>query len=135
VCECHHGQLYLYNTNKSRERIRVEINPRARRTRAISMQEKIYENLRNPARAPRGRHALKKCQHRKWPLAHERPRVTQKFISDSGVIHQKLRLELIQHAGYLVLGLHCVFMPFWMGPDVCREPAHGARAARARGIS
>ena len=40
-----------------------------------------------------------KCQHRKWPLAHERPRVTQKF--PSGVIHQKLRLELIQHAGYL----------------------------------
>ena len=74
-----------------------------------------------------------KCQHRKWPLAHERPRVTQKF--PSGVIHQKLRLELIQHAGYLVMGLRCVFMPFLMDPDVCREPAHGARAARARGIS
>ena len=28
-----------------------------------------------------------------------------------------------------------VFMPFLMDPDVCREPAHGARAARARGIS
>ena len=28
-----------------------------------------------------------------------------------------------------------VFMPFLMDPDVCREPAHGARAACARGIS
>jgi hypothetical protein len=34
-----------------------------------------------------------------------------------GVIHQKLRLELIQHAGYLVMGLRCVFMPFLMDPD------------------
>jgi hypothetical protein len=34
-----------------------------------------------------------------------------------GVVHQKLRLELIQHAGYLVMGLRCVFMPFLMDPD------------------
>ena len=55
--------------------------------------------------------------------------MTQKFRS--GVIHQKLRLELIQHAGYLGMGLlvRCVFMPFLMDPDVCREPAHGARVA------
>ena len=98
------------------------------------MQEKILRKFtKSRARAPRGRHALKKCQHRKWPLAHERPRVTQKF--PSGVIHQKLRLELIQHAGYLVMGLRCVFMPFLMDPDVCREPVHGASVARARGIS
>jgi hypothetical protein len=36
-----------------------------------------------------------------------------------GVIHQKLRLELIQHAGYLVMGmvmgLRRVFMPFFDG--------------------
>ena len=68
------------------------------------MQEKIYENLRNPTRTRR----------RKWPLAHERPGVTQKF--PSGVIHQKLRLELIQHAGYLVMGLRCVFTTFLMDP-------------------
>ena len=80
------------------------------------MQEKILRKFtKSRARAPRGRYALKKCQHRKWPLAHERPRVTQKF--PSGVIHQKLRLELIQHAGYLVMGLRCVFMPFLMDPD------------------
>jgi hypothetical protein len=36
--------------------------PRARRARA--MQEKIYETLRNPARAPRGRHALVPYKHR-----------------------------------------------------------------------
>ena len=38
-------------------------------------------------------------------------------IPSSGVIHQKLRLELIQHAGYLVMGLRCVFLPFLMDPD------------------
>ena len=90
---------------------------------------KIYEIPRaRAARAP----CADKCQHRKWPLAHERPRLTQKF--PSGVIHQKLRLELIQHAGYLVMGLRCVFVPFLMDPDACREPAHGAHAPRARGI-
>ena len=56
-----------------------------------------------------------KCQHRKLPLAHERPRVTQKFLS--GVIHQKLRLERAHHAGYLLIGLRCVFMHFLMDPD------------------
>ena len=57
-----------------------------------------------------------KCQHRKWSLAHERPRVTQKVFS--GVVHQKLRLELAQHAGYLVMGLRGVFMHFFlMDPD------------------
>ena len=55
------------------------------------------------------------CQHRKWPLAHERPRVTQKV--PSGVIHQKLRLERAQHAGYLLVGLRGVFMHFLMDPD------------------
>ena len=59
-----------------------------------------------------------KCQHRKWPLAH----VIRGVIR--GVIHQKLRLELIQHAGYLnlvirvmLMGLRRVFMPFLMDPD------------------
>ena len=57
-----------------------------------------------------------KFQHRKWPLAHERPRVTQIF--PSGVIHQKLRLERAQHAGYLLIGLRCVFMHLLMDPDI-----------------
>ena len=74
-----------------------------------------------------------KCQHRKWPLEH----VIRGVIR--GVIHQKLRLELIQHAGYLnlVMGSRCVFrilIPFFfLDTDVCREPAHGDPVERARG--
>ena len=45
--------------------------------------------------------------------------------------HQKLRLELIQHAGYLVMGLRCVFMPFLMDPDVGNQRMAPARRARA----
>ena len=57
-----------------------------------------------------------KCQHRKWALAHEGPRVTQKFLS--GVIHQKLRLERAHHAGYLLAGVRGVFMHFLIDPDI-----------------
>jgi hypothetical protein len=60
------------------------------------------------------------CQHRIWPLhvAHERPRVTQKFRINSGVIHQKLRLERAHHAGYLLAGVRGVIMYFLMDPDI-----------------
>ena len=81
------------------------------------MQEKIYEKLRNPARA---RAARAPCAEKvsisemaasarttKGARTHERARTT------------KLRLELIQHVGYLlvVMCLRCVFMPFLMDPD------------------
>ena len=65
--------------------------------------------------------------------------MTQKF--PSGVIHQKLRLELIQHAGYLVMGLRCVFMPFLMDPDktlqryVLYRYAHSTQTGELRLVS
>jgi hypothetical protein len=43
--------LTLVRSWKATERIKIEIKPRARAARA--MQEKIYENLRNPPRARR----------------------------------------------------------------------------------
>ena len=42
--------------------------------------------------------------------------MTQKFRS--GVIHQKLRLERAQHAGYVLVGLRSLFMHFLMDPDI-----------------
>jgi hypothetical protein len=99
---------YQINTNHCRERIVVEFFPRARAARAPACRRKftkIYEIPR--ARATRAPCAEKVSMSEmaasaSW-LAHERPRVTQKFHEKfpSGVIHQKLRLELIQHSGYL----------------------------------
>ena len=104
-------KLYAVLMGPSRIDQYIEDEPCAKQRALLGVFSSRYSSVSRDVR-----HAVSFFQHRKWPLAHERPRVTQK--SPSGVIHQKLCLERAQHAGYLLIGLRCVFMHFLMDPDI-----------------